>query len=336
MNSESLAIQIIPDLTIDDKYTGIITDAQARIHHFTNNALEGNRLTEMFELERTKLNKANAEKVLKAEGKLLVGFQFETRSDDREENFQVFAKKVLPNGKGFKFYLTPTVQEIMLQLISLEDRRTVAIFSMLNSSMDVGYRILTTFFNNQLKRLRDKAATFIREPIANRLEKLKVAKHSADSGLWDDKNREPASPPRAAQADRPRSEDNLLQVMADDGTFEAINQFVESVMTRTKRIQEKRRRLEENPDMPREEIYEQMIKEDLDQLENCYARMHIYLKAYYKNKDKRTPNQNKVLRLFFAGQIEEITGDTSLLEDLLCLNQEDYFKNLDRHRALES
>jgi hypothetical protein len=44
--------------------------------------------------------------------------------------------------------------------------------------------------------------------------------------------------------------------------------------------------------------------------------------------------QNRVLRQFFAGEIENITGETSLLEDLLALNQEEYFKNLARHKEI--
>jgi hypothetical protein len=121
--------------------------------------------------------------------------------------------------------------------------------------------------------------------------------------------------------------------LADDGIFDEINQYVGHIISKSDRIREKRLTLERNPDMPKEEIYAQMIREDLDQLENCYARIHIYLKAFYKNKDRRSVGQNRVLRQFFGGQIELITGETGLLEDLLCLNQEEYFKNLARHPA---
>jgi hypothetical protein len=86
--------------------------------------------------------------------------------------------------------------------------------------------------------------------------------------------------------------------------------------------------------MPRSEIYQLMVREDLDQLENCYACMHIYMRAFYKNKDKRNATRNKILRQFFAAQIEQITADTSLLEDLLSLNQDEYFANIDRHKEL--
>jgi hypothetical protein len=73
-----------------------------------------------------------------------------------------------------------------------------------------------------------------------------------------------------------------------------------------------------------------MIREDLDQLENSYARVHIYLKAFYKNKERRPPGQNRVLRQFFADQVEKILAETGLLEDLLSLSEEEYFKNLAR------
>ncbi len=123
-------------------------------------------------------------------------------------------------------------------------------------------------------------------------------------------------------------------MMADDGIFAEINQYVEHVVSRSDRIHKKRMMLENNPTMPRAEIYEQMVREDLDQLENCYARIHIYLKAFYKNKDRRTMGQNRVLRQFFADQIEKIMGETALLEDLLSLDEERYFKNIDRHKEL--
>lgn len=335
MDSSSLAIQIIPDLNIDDKYAAIIGESQNRINAFTSNALKGDRLGELFNLERSNIAAELASKVLIAPGTLSAGFQFESRSDATDDNFRVYVRKMLANKKAVKFYLTPAVQEIMLQLISLEDRRTVAIFSMLNSSLDVGYRILTTLYGNQLKRLADKVAVFLRDGVALKLEKLSVDKPPDESGLWDEAaGTEPVKPSLSAAPGRAGSQDNLLQVMADDTVFNELNQYVEHVKSRSDRIREKRRMLEENPDMPREEIYEQMVREDLGHLENCYARIHIYLKAFYKNKDKRVPAQNRVLRLFFAGEIEKISGETGLLEDLLALDEESYFKNIARHSEL--
>jgi hypothetical protein len=334
MNSSTYAIQIIPDLNIDDKYTAIITEAQNRINSFTENALKGDRVAELYLLEKSKMDALKASKVLHTTGKLVVGFQFESKADPNAENFRLYVKKLLDSGKSFKFHLTPTVQEIMLQLISLEDRRTVAIFSMLSSSMDIGYRILTTSYGNQLKRLVERVAPFLTEGVARRLEKLAIAKDSDEEDPWkqDQENLRPLT--STTVTDRPRSEDNILQVMADDGIFAEINQYVEHVVSRSDRIHKKRMMLENNPTMPRSEIYEQMVREDLDQLENCYARIHIYLKAFYKNKDRRTMGQNRVLRQFFADQIEKILGETALLEDLLSLGEEMYFKNIDRHKEL--
>lgn len=333
MDSSSYAIQIIPDLTIDDKYAAIIEQALNRITAFTSKALGDDRVAELYLLERSNLNRDAARQILGAEGRLVVGFQFEIRSEATDDNFRVYVKKVTDENQSFKFYLTPTVQEIMLQLISLEDRRSVAIFSMLNSTMDIGYRILTTLYSNQLKRLKNRTGSFVQEGIKQKLDKLAVAKASEDAELWqEDKPPVPVSgQPRGS---RPGSQDNLLMVLADDGTFDEINQYVGHIVSRSDRIREKRDILEKNPDMPREEIYEQMVREDLDQLENCYARMHIYLKAFYKNKERRPPAQNRVLRQFFAGEIENITGETSLLEDLIGLGQDDYFKNLARHKEL--
>jgi len=223
----------------------------------------------------------------------------------------------------------------MLQLISLEDRRTVAIFSMLNSSLDVGYRILTTLYANQLKRLTDKVPDFLRTSLIARVEKLSAAKTGQDAELWEDPYGPKATPSGPPAAPRRASQDNLLQVLADDSIFDEITHYVENILSRSERIKEKRLTIERNRDMPREEIYQMMIREDLDQLENCYARIHVYLKAFYKNKDKRIVGQNRVLRQFFAGQIETISGETALLEDLLSLSQDDYFKNIERHRELE-
>jgi len=333
MDSSSYAIQIIPDLTIDDKYTAIITEAQNRIASFTGNALRDHRIPELFLLDKSKLSVQEAAAVLADQGRLATGFQFEARTDGSDDNFRMYVRKHSEDGKSFKFYLTPAVQQIMLQLISLEDRRTVAIFSMLGSSLDVGYRILTTLYGNQLRRLVEKTAPFLREGISSKIEKLSLARADDDTGIWKD----PAAPETTVMqpaGNRPGSEDNLLQVLVDDNVFEEITHYVENVISRSDRIREKRLRLEQNPNMPRHEIYQQMVKEDLDQLENCYARIHIYLKAFYKNKDRRSFPQNKILRQFFASQIEKISGETGLLEDLLALNQDGYFKNLSRHKEL--
>jgi hypothetical protein len=333
VDSSSHAIQIIPDLTIDDKYAAIIEQALNRINSFTSTAVSNDRIAELYLLDRSNLKLDSAREILSAKGRLVVGFQFEIRADATDDNFRVYVKKVTDENKNFKFYLTPTVQEIMLQLISLEDRRSVAIFSMLNSSMDIGYRILTTLYSNQLKRLRNRTSSFVQEAIRQKLDKLAVAKASEDAELWQEAK--PAIPVSGQpQGSRPGSQDNLLMVLADDGTFDEINQYVGHIVARSDRIREKREVLERNPDIPRDEIYELMVREDLDHLENCYARMHIYLKAFYKNKDRRPLAQNKVLRQFFAGEIENITGETGLLEDLISLGQEDYFKNIARHNEL--
>lgn len=335
MDSASLAIQIIPELTIDDKYASIIAEAQARINHFTNNALKGGRIGELFRLDKSNLDEVKARQILNGDGKLVVGFQFEARMDPTAENFRLYIKKVLSGGKMYKFYLTQTVQDILLQLISLEDRRTIAIFSMLNSSMEVGYRILTTLYGNQLKRLQEKIAPFLADNLLKRLEKIAVAHDPEDEDLWKESEENRVQVSGKPTGERAGSEENLLQVLADDSMFAEINQYVGTVLNRSERIQKKREMLETNPNIPRSELYEQMVREDLDQLENCYARMHIYLKAFYKNKDRRTPGKNRVLRQFFADQIEKITGETSLLEDLLSLNEANYFKNLDRHKELQ-
>ncbi len=329
MNSANFAIRIIPDLTIDDKYSGIISEALNRIESFTGNALRDERIKELFVLEKSKLDIATATGILQAQGRLVVGFQFEIRADSDDDNFRVYVKKVVDKGQIAKFYLTSTVQQIMLQLISLEDRRTIAIFSMLNSSIEVGYRILTTLYSNQLKRLVSRAPDFVAPGMRQKLEKLSSSKYS-DEDLWQESG-PVAQVSGKPQGNRPGSQDNLLQVMADDGIFEEMNQYVGHIISKSDRIREKRLILENNRDMPQHDIYQQMIREDLDQLENCYARIHIYLKAFYKNKERRVPGQNRVLRQFFAGEIERITGETSLLEDLLSLNEQEYFKNLARH-----
>jgi hypothetical protein len=334
MNSSNYAIEIIPDVTIDDKYASIITQALARITSFTNNAVRDNRLTELFVLARSNMTPSTAARILKAAGRFVAGFQFETRSEVLDDNFRVFVRKQTQEGETFKFYLTDPVQEIMLQLISLEDRRTVAIFSMLNSSMEVGYRILTTLYGNQLRRLVQRAPYFVQDGISTKIERIAVAKSQDDPELWKVPYEPPASASGLRAGNRPRSQDNILQVMIDDSLFAQLNQYVENVMSRSERITAKRLLIEQNPEIPRQEMYEQMVREDLDQLENCYARMHIYLKAFYKNKDKRAVGQNRVLRQFFGCQIEKITGETALLEDLLSLNEEEYFKNISRHKEL--
>lgn len=338
MNSSSLAIQIIPDLTIDDKYAAIINDAHARIASFTQNALKNDRIEELFDLDKSGFSKNMASKILKADGRLSVGFQFEARADANEENFVIFVRKVIREDQKFKYYLMDSVQQILLQLISLEDRRTVAIFSMLNSSLDMGYRILTTVYGNQLKRLIERVPDFISENMAQKLEKLTWVRSGDAAQLWDEKEGAlPSQPAGAAkEGDRRGSDDNILSVLADDGTFNEINELVRGIVTRSARIESKRKKLEENPDLPRREIYEQMIREDFSQLENCYARMHIYLKAYYKNAKRRNQIRNRILRQFFGAQIEDISGETGLLEDLLSLKQDDYFKNIDRHSELKS
>jgi hypothetical protein len=335
MNSDNFAIQIIPDLSIDDKYAGIIEEALARINSFSSKALRESRLTELFRLEKSRLDPAAAAKILTSSGRLLVGFQFEARSDKTEDNFRVFVRKQVGEGQTFKFYLTPTVQQIMLQLISLEDRRTIAIFSMLNSSMEVGYRILTTLYSNQLRRLVERAPGFVNQGISTKIERLDTAKSQDDDELWRDA--QPSGQPVTGvpRGDRPGTQDNILQVLSDDNLFGEINQYVGNIIARSDRIRSKRLTLEQNPDIPLQDMYEQMVREDVDQLENCYARMHIYLKAFYKNKEKRSTVQNRILRQFFGAQIEQITGETGLLEDLLSLSQDEYFRNIDRHRELE-
>jgi len=332
MESTGLAVRIIPDRTIDDKYAEIIGDALQRILSFTDSALKDGRVGELFSLDRLGMDPDRAAKILRAKGRLMVGFQFENRSDPSESTFQMFVRKFIDRGRDVKFRLAATVQEIMLQLISLEDRRSVAVFSMLNSSLDVGHRVLAGMYGSQLKRIAERADPVISETITAKLEKLKVTKISEESDLW--KEGLPSGTAAPAKERRPGTQDNILRVMADDSIAEDIYQHVENIISRAERIREKRRLLEENPDMSSSEIYELMVREDLDQLENCYARMHIYLRAFYKNRDKRNPTQNKILRQFFGGQIEQITGETGLLEDLLSLNEQEYLKNIYRHRDL--
>jgi hypothetical protein len=337
MDFLNTGIKIVPDVTIEDKYSTIIETSLARISTFTENAVDKNRVEEMYDLEKSKMNLEVATKLLqKKGGRLIVGFQFETHPDMGDDNFQVYVKKVTKSGKSFKYLLTPTVQEIMLQLISLEDRRTIAIFSLLNSNPEVSYRILTTLYGNQLRRLSKQVSPLITDVVKAKIEKLKVAKAADDSGIWKS-GTETMRPPSANQAVEQRTaQDNILQVMADEATFNEIYQYVSHVEARAERIREKQRRLEANPDVPRNEIYHQMIREDMDQLENCYARIHIYLKAYYKNKDRRALEQNFILRQFFGGEIENIIGETGILEDLLCLLENAYFENIKRHQEIYS
>ncbi len=333
MDSASLAIQIIPDLTIDEKYTSIIADAQNRIEVFIENAVKNDRIGELFDLDKTGMHSEEATRILTLGGHLSVGFQFEGRAETLDENFRIFARKTLEEGEKCKFYLTSAVHDILVQLISLEDRRTVAVFSMLNSSLDMGYRILTSMYETQLKRLQDKVAPIIEADLAEKLERISVPGAADGTYLWDDKAVAATPSPAPGQVRR-GSEDNILSVMADESTFAEINQYVDQIQSRRERIREKRKQLEEKSDLSRSELFKQMVIEDFRQLENCYARMHIYLKAFYKNKNKRNNIRNRILRQFFAGQIEGITGETSLLEDLLSLKEEEYFKNIDRHQEL--
>ena len=211
MKSSSYAIQIIPDLTIDDKYAAIIEQALVRLDSFTTNALRGNRLRELFLLEKSRIDDAIAAKVLSEKGRLMVGFQFEVRSDAPEDIFRIYAKKLTGDGKTVKFYLTPTVQQIMLQLVSLEDRRTVAVFSMLNSSMDVGYRILSTLYGNQLRRFVERSPAFMRQTVQRKLDKLAIAKSSDDSELWQDSEDRSGGVSGGPKGKRQGSQDNILQ-----------------------------------------------------------------------------------------------------------------------------
>lgn len=249
MNSGNYAIQIIPDLTIDDKYAAIIEHALNRINSFTSKALGDDRIGELYLLERSNLKLDVARQILSAQGRLVVGFQFEIRQDATDDNFRVYVKKMINENKNVKFYLTPTVQEIMLQLISLEDRRSVAIFSMLNSSMDIGYRILTTLYSNQLKRLKNRTSSFVKEGIKNKLDKLAVAKASEDAELWQE-DKPPVPVSGQPQGSRPGSQDNLLMVLADDGTFDEINQYVGHIVSRSDRIREKETSWKEIPTCP--------------------------------------------------------------------------------------
>ncbi|MBM4325547.1 MAG: hypothetical protein FJ118_00150 [Deltaproteobacteria bacterium] len=331
----SLAVQIIPDLTIDEKYASIIQDAQARIKSFADNALRNQRLPELFTLQKTSLTASLAEKVLRAPGRMGTAFQFEAQAQGMEGNFRCFVWKTLEDGAKFKFYLAPGVHEILLQLISLEDRRTIAIFSMLSSSLDVGYRILTTLYGNQLQRMLNRAPSLIWDELKAKLERLLLAKPSEELDPWGEEHPTgPAARERQTKDGRRGSEDNILSVIADEDTFSEISHYVEHIVSRGERIRQKREQLEANPQLSRSEMYRQMIAEDLHQLENCYARIHIYVKAFYKNKDKRSSTRNRILRQFFAAEIEAITGETGLLEDLLCLSQDEYFKNIDRHKGL--
>ena len=126
MKSSDFAIQIIPELTIDDKYTAVIGEAQNRIASFAGNALKDARLSELFVLERSRITAEQASQILRAKGRLVAGFQFENKPEMADDNFRIYARKHIEEGDSFKFYLTQTVQQIMLQMISLEDRRTVA------------------------------------------------------------------------------------------------------------------------------------------------------------------------------------------------------------------
>jgi len=331
MKSSTFALQIIPDVTIDDKYSSIIGAALTRIDSFTAKAVKDQRLDELFLLEKSGIDQIGALKILAHRGRFMVGFQFESHPDNFTQNFTLYVKKFIDDGEAVKFTLTQTVQDIILQLISLEDHRTVAIFSMLNSSMDVGYRILTGAYGSQLRRLVDKVPPILTEGIARRLERLALSKSTGDEELWKDSSTPPDAAHSRQEGNRPGSQDNILRVLIDDATSAEISDYVENLISSSERIQKKRLILRENPDTPLGEIYDQMVREDLEQLENCYARVHIYLKAFYKNKDRRIGTQNRVLRQFFADQIEKIISETALLEDLLSLSEDEYFKHIAHH-----
>lgn len=331
MNLNHIPIRIIPDLTIDDRYAAIVEEAQARIDSFTIKAIKDRRLSELFVLDKSGMDSSAAVKILTGQGRFLVGFQFEAHPENSTQNFTVYVRKFIDGGQAVKFMLTSTVQDIMLQLISLEDHRTVAIFSMLNSSMDVGYRILTTTYGNQLHRLVDKAPSFLQEGISRRLERLAISKAVGEDELWKDSVVLDEGIGSLPDPKRPGSQDNILRVLIDEATSAEINDYVEKLISNSERIQQKRLTLRENPETPPHEIYEQMVRDDLEQLENCYARVHIYLKAFYKNKEHRIGTQNRILRQFFADQVEKIIAETALLEDLLTLSEEEYFMNIARH-----
>ena len=166
MNSKNLSIRIIPDLTIDDRYSAIVGETQARIDSFTTKAIKNRRLDELFVLDKSGIDSDAAAKILSGSGRFVVGFQFEAHPGNSSQNFSIYVRKFVDARTAVKFTLTSTVQDILLQLISLEDHRTVALFSMLNSSMDIGYRVLTGMYANQLQRLVDKAPILLREGIA--------------------------------------------------------------------------------------------------------------------------------------------------------------------------
>ena len=331
MNLNHLPIRIIPDLTIDDRYSAIVEESQARIDSFTMKAIKDRRLSELFVLDKGGMDTSAAVKILTGHGRFLVGFQFEARPESPNQNFTIYVRKFIDGGQAVKFTLTSTVQDIMLQLISLEDHRTVAIFSMLNSSMDVGYRILTTTYGSQLQRLVDKAPSFLQEGIDRRLDRLTMSKAMGEEELWKDSVVLDEGVRSIPDSKRPGSQDNILRVLIDEATSAEINDYVEKLISSSERIQQKRLTLRENPQAPRRDIYEQMVRDDLEQLENCYARVHIYLKAFYKNKERRIGAQNRILRQFFADQVEKIIAETALLEDLLTLSEEEYFKNIAHH-----
>ena len=330
MNLNHVPIRIIPDITIDDRYSAIVEEAQARIDSFTTKAIRDRRLSELFVLDKGGMDTSAAVKILTGHGRFLVGFQFEPRPESSTQNFTVYVRKFIDGGQAAKFTLTSTVQDIILQLISLEDHRTVAIFSMLNSSMDVGYRILTTTYGNQLQRLVDRAPPFLQEGISRRLDRLAISKAVGEEELWKDSVVLDEGIGSVPDPKRPGSQDNILRVLIDEATAADINDYVEKLISNSERIQQKRWTLRENPETPLPDIYEQMVRDDLEQLENCYARVHIYLKAFYKNKERRIGTQNRILRQFFADQVEKIIAETALLEDLLTLSEKEYFKNIAR------
>ncbi len=330
MNFKDLPMRIIPDLTIDDRYTAIVEETQARIDSFTAKAIKNRRLDELFLLDKSGIDSDAAAKILSGSGRFVVGFQFEMHGGNSTQSFTIYVRKFTDNRTAVKFTLTSTVQDILLQLISLEDHRTVAIFSMLNSSMDIGYRVLTAMYGNQLQRLVDKAPTFLQEGISRRLDRLAISRSVGEEELWKGSAVLEDGTRPSTDSRRSGSQDNILRVLVDDATSAEINDYVENLISNSERIQQKWVTLRENPEMPLPELYEQMVRDDLEQLENCYARVHIYLKAFYKNKERRIGAQNRILRQFFADQIEKIVSETALLEDLLTLSEEEYFKNIAR------
>ncbi len=66
LNSSNYAIQIIPDLTIDEKYAAIIEQALNRINAFTAKALQDDRIKELYLLEKSNFKVDVARRILEA------------------------------------------------------------------------------------------------------------------------------------------------------------------------------------------------------------------------------------------------------------------------------